>query len=241
MVMKIIPASDMVEGSKKKSKIVKKSLGDKLLPGPIKGVIDLDKKPDVGKTDNKIDIKADVKPDVDVIVSDSKTDVGDVSGRTIRAIKLKEGAYYGPNDINKKQFVKMYKSKKLDLKWTENTSIGGAIVSCWINKDRNQYIIKLLEEGGYKRFKFYGCEEIYDYFISLGAIPFDYTKENATSPSYLSNYNEKGATDVIEGKTVECVSDIEEDRGFVGADLWSGYRTRQMLKGMPDNWGIKWK
>ena len=93
MVMKIIPASDMAEVSKKKSKIVKKPLGDKLLPGPIKGIVDLDKKPDVGKTV------------VGIAAPDNKTDTGVISDREIKAIKLKESIYYGPNDINKKMFA----------------------------------------------------------------------------------------------------------------------------------------
>ena len=115
----------------------------------------------------------------------------------------------------------MYKSKKLDLKWTENTSIGGAIVSCWINQDRTQYIIKLLEEGDYKRFKFFGCDEIYNYFISLGAIPFDYTKENSTSPSYLGNYIDKGSKDITD-RTSKTVASTDEDSGIYrsGSMVW---------------------
>lgn len=33
----------------------------------------------------------------------------------------------------------------------------------------------------------------------------------------------------------------EEEYRFVGADLWSHYRTHQLLKSAPDNWGVKWK
>lgn len=257
--IKVIPASDVIEsGSRKKSKPTKKS-DDKLSN---KSSLIITKTTNIKVVDAKDVINADTKSDnkvnIDTIVHDDKTDGNkadtgaaggaaggaDTENRTIKAIKLKESIYYGPNDINKKTFVKMYKSKKLNLKWTENINIDGAIVSCWTNQDRTQYIIKLLEEGGYKRFKFCGCDEIYNYFIGLGAIIFDYTKENSTSPSYLSNYIDKDVTtDVTDGKTitVECESGIDEDREFIGADLWSGYRTKQLLKNVPDNWGVIWK
>jgi hypothetical protein len=269
--IKVIPASEVIEsGSRKKSKPTKKS-DDK---SSNKSSLIITKTTNIKVVDAKDVINAGTKSDnkvnIDPIQSDDKSDgnkadagvagiasggagaggvvdaagIVDAENRTIKAIKLKESIYYGPNDINKKTFVKMYKSKKLNLKWTENINMNGAIVSCWTNQDRTQYIIKLLEEGGYKRFKFCGCDEIYNYFIGLGAIIFDYTKENSTSPSYLSNYIDKSVTtDVTDGKTitVECVSDIEEDLGFIGADLWSGYRTKQLLKDMPDNWGVVWK
>lgn len=41
-------------------------------------------------------------------------------------------------------------------------------------------------------------------------------------------------------KSDECLEDPYLTDDFVGADLWSHYRTHQLLKGMPDNWGIKW-
>lgn len=149
----------------------------------------------------------------------------------IRAIKLKQDIYYGPKNINKNKFMGMY--KKIGLRWVEYTSIDGEIVNCWINQDRSQYIIKLFEEGEYKRFKFYGCDEIYDYFIGLGAVKFDYTKEKELEPTQLSNFTNKNGG--IE------TSELEEPYRFVGADLWSGYRTRQLLRDMPDNWGVIWK
>lgn len=227
--IKLIDASDVVEGSIKKSKMVKKPLGGKLLPGPTKEIIDLDKKSDVKPVVNVIESDKKTGNEVE---SDKKTGDGIVSGRTIRALKLKQDIYYGENDINKKQFVKMYKKKELGLRWIENTSVGGEIVNCWINQDRSQYIIKLPEEGEYKRFKFYGCDEIYNFFVSLGAISFDYTKEKIPESTRLTNHLDKTNVDKVEE---------QEKCEFIGADLWSGYRTRQLLKGMPDNWGIKWK
>ncbi len=249
--IKVIPASEVIEsGSRKKTKSTiksgaKSSNKSSIVITKIAKITNIEvvNAKDVveagTKQVNKVEIEnAENKTDAGI-----KTDIGIVGSenRTIKAIKLKESIYYGPNDINKKTFVKMYKSKKLNLKWTENINIDGAIVSCWTNQDRTQYIIKLLEEGGYKRFKFYGCDEIYDFFIDLGAIPFDYTKENSTSPSYLSNYIDKEPKDSIGSKGIECVSDTAEDTEFIGADLWSGYRTKQLLKGLPDNWGVIWK
>lgn len=234
MAIKLIDASDVVVGKKRPSKVEVKNISKVPLKIATKeGIVVTNEismdKPKVVRV---------VEPDIsDVLEKPSHVDTIVVSDRTIKAIKLKEEIYYGPNDINKKAFVKMYKSKKLGLRWMENISIDGTIVSCWTNEDRSQYIIKLLEEGGYKRFKFYGCEEIYNYFISLGAITFDYTKENSISPSYLDNYTDKDSS----GKDTSGKDTSGEDRGFIGADLWSGYRTRQLLEGMPNNWGVKWK
>jgi len=152
--------------------------------------------------------------------------VQDNVGMEIRAIKLKQEIYYGPKNVNKNKFMRLY--KKLGLTWLEDISIGGMIVSGWVNKDRSQYIIKLLEEGDYKRFKFYGCDAIYDYFMSLGAVTFDYTKETQISPSYQT-------------KTIVDIDKTIDKYEFIGADLWSGYMTRKLLKNMPDNWGVIWK
>src|SRR3990172_10385495 len=69
--------------------------------------------------------------------------VQDNVGMEIRAIKLKQEIYYGPKNVNKNKFMRLY--KKLGLTWLEDISIGGMIVSGWVNKDRSQYIIKLLE------------------------------------------------------------------------------------------------
>ena len=137
---------------------------------------------------------------------------------TIRAIKIKQDIYYGPKNINKNRFMRMY--KKLGLGWRTEENIEGSVVDGWFNKDKSQYIIKLVEEGEYKRLKFHRCDGIYDYFISLGAIPFDYEKETSS--------------------TVKVGGDIDEYR-FIGADLWSHHRTEQLLKDMPADWGVKWK
>lgn len=176
--------------------------------------------------------REDISKDKIVSVAESKIDDEVKRDKTIRALKLKQDIYYGEKNINKKQFMKLYKKKELALRWVENTSVGGEIVNCWINEDRSQYIIKLPEEGEYKRFKFYGCDEIYNFFVSLGAIPFDYTKEIIPEPAHLTDQFDKTNVGKVEK---------QEEYEFIGADLWSGYRTRQLLKDMPDNWGVKWK
>lgn len=168
--------------------------------------------------------------DVDIVIDNSEKgndhyDKGMV--KNFKFIKLKEDIYYGPKNINKNKFVRMY--KKLDLVWIEGENIDGVVVDGWFSRnrsDRSQYIIKLPEEGGYKRFKFLRCNDIYSYFISLGAATFEPTvKGNVVDP----------------GEKKSDVTDGHDDYRFIGADLWSGYRTRQLLRDMPMDWGVIWK
>jgi hypothetical protein len=182
----------------------------------------------------------------------------DIDNKKIRAIKLKQDIYYGPKNVNKNKFVRMY--KKLKLVWrTDN--IDGMMVDGWFNGDKSQYIIKLMEDGDFKRFKFYGCDEIYDYFVDLGGVVFDHNKEDSLSSNYNNNKinNAVGIKESaigISGKDDNIVGivsgddnissgisnrDTDEIYRFIGADLWSSYRTRQLLKNMPDDWGIVWK
>lgn len=144
--------------------------------------------------------------------------------KEIRTIKVKQDIYYGPKNSNKNKFVRIY--KKLGLVWIEGEKIEDTLVDGWFNKDRSQYIIKLPEEGGYKRFKFYGCDDIYDYFISLGGITFELLdKDNIAGPN-----NQKSGSE-----------EDDEDYRFIGADLSSHYRFEKMLKKLPLNWGVIWK
>jgi hypothetical protein len=226
--------------------------------------------PDIVKSDVvKHGVVADIDPEASI------------GNRTIRAIKLKEEIYYGPKNANKNKFVRMY--KKLDLRWITEVSINGMMVDGWFNKDKSQYIIKLLELDGFKRFKFYGCDEIYDYFVGLHGVTFDHNKENSLSSNYLNNKvnseannkvsseannkvsseannkvsseannkdgnnvnNEGNVKESLIGATnqsgvISATEDNDEEYRFIGADLWSGYRIRQLLKNMPDNWGIIW-
>lgn len=144
-----------------------------------------------------------------------------------RFIKLKEDIYYGPKNINKNRFVRIY--KKLGLSWIEGENINGVNVDGWFSKDRSdrsQYVVKLPEEGGYKRFKFLGCDDIYSYFMSLGAVAFELSSTDSVA---------------VASKKGSDVEDEYDSYRFVGADLWAGYRTRQLLKGMPMDWGVIWK
>lgn len=248
--MKLIDASEVIT-SKKASKIEKKKQ-----KSTMKIITDEGKKDTVGDTseDDIVSKPFTLKPDItvkgpDVIKSDIvktdivgkndtilKTNIGD---KTIRAIKLKEEIYYGPKNTNKNRFMRMY--KKLGLKWIEGVSLNGVMVDGWFNDDKSQYIIKLLEDGGFKRFKFYGCDEIYDYFVDLGGFAFDYNKEDLLSPNYLNN---KANNEAKVGNNVNStarIGDTGDDSKFIGADLWSRRRIRQLLKNMPDNWGVLWK
>ena len=202
--------------------------------------------PDIVKSDVvKHGVVADIDPEASI------------GNRTIRAIKLKEEIYYGPKNANKNKFVRMY--KKLDLRWITEVSINGMMVDGWFNKDKSQYIIKLLELDGFKRFKFCGCDEIYDYFVGLHGVTFDHNEENSLGSNYINNKvnseannkdgsnvnNEGNVKESLIGATnqsgvISATEDNDEEYRFIGADLWSGYRIRQLLKNMPDNWGIIW-
>lgn len=228
--IKLIDASEVtVKKKTSKIEIQKVSKPIKIITeSPLKIITDAEKQHVVESTVGK-----------DTKTSDERVDKlpQDTVDRVIRAIKLEESIYYGPKNANKNKFMRMY--KKLGLTWMENISIDGMIVNGWFNKDRSQYIIKLLEEGDFKRFKFYGCDGIYDYFISLGAVTFDYTKE-ITKPQINIGTNVTNVN-IGEGGGVIVSSDIDISSVFIGADLDSRYRTRQLLKKMPENWGVKWK
>ena len=234
MVMKLIDASDVVSRGSVKKIPIKIEKKDVVKGGGLKLV-----EPSNVSVETTIDVP--IKNDETSVGPDNKKVEElpkDTVARTIIAIKLKQEDYYGPVKNNKNKFMRMYKD--IGLSWKEQITVGNELVDGWFNKDKSQYIIKLPEEGDYKRFKFSGCDEIYDYFVKLGAATFDYIKENVTSPTYN---NASGATNV--NSPITNVSKIgtctDEDDRFIGADLWSGYRTRQLLKGMPDNWGVIWK
>jgi hypothetical protein len=275
--MKIIDASE-VTTRKKGSKVEIK----KISKGPMKIITDEGKKDGIENT-SEIEVTSKpftLKPDIikaadtivkpDIVVKPDVVKTIDIVSptnvsKTIRAIKLKEDKYYGPKNANKNKFMRLY--KKLGLKWSTEVSLSGVMVDGWFNSDKSQYIIKLLEDGDLKRFKFYGCDEIYDYFIDLGGVVFDHTKENSFSPNYLNNKannvvsanesqigvaNQNGVISTVGGSIGDIVSvsdkiniknteDADEKYRFIGADLWAGFRVRQLLKKMPDNWGVIWK
>jgi hypothetical protein len=236
--MKLIDAKDVVVKKKsskteKSSKIEIKKISkhpiEIITDSPIKIIADNDKQ-NVEESSVKNETKS----------SDAHSDKlpQDTMSRVIRAIKLKQDIYYGPKNMHKNKFVRMY--KKLGLKWIERVIIDDVTVDGWFNSDKSQYIIKLLEDGDFKRFKFYGCDDIYDYFIDLGAVTFDYTKENSLS----SNYQNDNIANTDIGKVGKSNTNRFNDicnTGFIGADLWSGFRTKQLLRNVHDNWGVIWK
>ena len=208
----LIDASEVSVG-KKKSKTIKK-----IPKGPIINILEDEKIEKIAKTDI-------------ISIVEKKDESPAAFGVTSKAIKIKEDIYYGPKNVNKNKFMREY--KKLGLSWKEDVKIDNDIVSGWFNSDKSQYIIKLIEEGGFKRFKFHGCDSIYDYFVSLGAIIFETTNLKTISPSYQNK--------IIDSKKESENNCLDDENRFVGGDLWSGYRTRQLLKNMPDNWGVIWK
>ena len=230
MALKLIDASEVTSGKSVAKKIVKsvaKNVGIKLVDEP-----------------NVVPVDATVK---NIVESDRKSDViqnGELAQgtieKTIRTIKLKQDIYYGPKNANKNKFVRIY--KKLGLVW-KSENINGIMVDGWFNKDKSQYITKLPEEGEFKRFGFYGCDDIYSYFISLGAVAFKLSDKENSGIIVNNKENINGVNiqnrENISGTNIAC--DFDEDHGFIGADLWSGYRTRQLLKNVPDNWGVIWK
>lgn len=263
--MKLINASEVVT-SKKTSKVeikkTKKSPMKIITEDNIKSVTDgASKNGDVVRSDTVTVVRPEAVAKIDIVVESN------LNSRSIRAIKLKEDVYYGPKNANKNKFVRIY--KKLGFKWITDVSLNGMMVDGWFNSDKSQYIIKLLEDGDFKRFKFYGCDEIYDYFVDLGGVVFDHTKEDSLSSNYQNNKvnsivgikdssigidnidnidnignqcnNVKSGDSLISVNVTNDTKDTNEDYRFIGADLWSGYRTRQLLKRVPDNWGVKWK
>lgn len=133
-------------------------------------------------------------------------------------LTLPESTYYGTDDSNKKQFVKLY--KKLKLKWDEHAIIDGKEVSGWFNIDKTEYVIKLQEINKFKRLSILGCQSIVDFFKGLGAVEFE-PNESVKKPPVREP--------------------LKTEIQFIGSDLRHHYRIEEMLKSMPDNWDVRWK
>lgn len=139
-------------------------------------------------------------------------------------LKIEKDKYYGHQGKTKKLFISMYK-RVPKLKWTEKVELNGAIVDGWFSADKKEYLLKLPEEGIFKRF----------------------TGNSERMFEFLKNHGAKE----VEGEERGCHIDYDDTRGyitqfdrfvkFVGADLYSHYRVEEMLRNIPeDNWGIKW-
>ncbi len=137
-------------------------------------------------------------------------------------LKIEQSKYYGYQGKTKELFKKKYRSLK--LKWMTDVNIEGTLSDGWISDDKFQYLLKLPEEGSFKRFT----------GNSIGM--FEFLKDH-------------GAIEV-EGEEKGCHMDYNDMMGFltqfdrfgtfVGADLINHYRVEEILKGMPESWNIKW-
>lgn len=137
-------------------------------------------------------------------------------------LKIEQSKYYGYQGKTKELFKKKYRGLK--LKWMTDVNIDGTLSDGWMNDDKSQYLLKLSEEGVFKRFT----------GNSVGMIEF------------LKNH---GAVEVI-GEEKGVHVDYSDQKGFltqqdrfgtfIGADLINHYRVEEILKEIPENFGIKW-
>ena len=137
-------------------------------------------------------------------------------------LKIEQSKYYGHQNKTKELFKRKYRSLK--LKWMENVKLGDDIVDGWMNDDRTQYLLKLPEEGQFKRFTGNSVGMI-EFLKRHGAIEFE-GEEKGVHKNY----------DVIMG----CRTQQERFGNFIGADLMNHYIIEEILKEMPENWGVNW-
>jgi len=137
-------------------------------------------------------------------------------------LKIHQNNYYGHQNKTKELFKKKYRSLK--LKWMEKVNLNDVLVDGWFSSDLKEYLLKLPEEGEFKRFTG-NSEGMINFLKSYGAVEVD----ERVSGVHIDYDDKKG---------VLC----QEDRygRFVGADLAHHFRIEEMLKDMPDNWGIRW-
>lgn len=145
-------------------------------------------------------------------------------------LKIHQDPYY----TKKKDFVKVY--KKLRLAWEERKDIDGELVNGWFFSNRiDEYVLKLPEEGEFKRFQIKGCQAMVNFLKSIGAVEFNIGEKGEKGEKVVNTDNTSR-----EAQEIQRVTQEERFGHFVGADLWNGYRVREILKNMPDNWGVIW-
>ncbi len=137
-------------------------------------------------------------------------------------LKIHQSKYYGHQGRTKELFKKKYRSA--GLKWMTSVNLNGEMVDGWISADFKEYLLKLPEDGVFKRFKG-NSEKMIMFLKSCGAEEFD---ENVAGCHVDYNDSKEFMT---QQKRYSC---------FIGADLISHYRTEELLKGMPENWGVNW-
>lgn len=137
-------------------------------------------------------------------------------------LKIEQSKYYGYQGKTKELFKKKYRG--LHLKWMTDVNIDGTLSDGWISDDKSQYLLKLPEEGEFKRFTGNSVGMI-EFLKLQGAIEVE-GNEKGTHINYDDN---KG-----------FLTQFDRFGTFVGADLINHYRVEEILKGMPENFGIKW-
>jgi len=135
-------------------------------------------------------------------------------------IRIDEAIYY----VNKAKFKKLY--KELGLSWIEFKNINGKLVDGWFNKDSSSYLLKINAPKDVKKFESFNCKEMEDFLISIGGV------------------NEEGI--VIPKNEVVVIPSYKEnphgvwDKPFIGADISHHYRIEEILRDMPDYFGVVW-
>ena len=138
-------------------------------------------------------------------------------------IKIEKEKYYGYQGKNKELFKKKYRSLK--LKWMTDVKIEDSIMDGWFSDDLKQYLLKLPEENEFKRFTGNSVGMI-EFLKNHGAVEVEGTEKGVHV-----NYNDQKGFVTMEDRFGRCV----------GSDLYSHYRTEEMLKGMSDSWiGVVW-
>lgn len=137
-------------------------------------------------------------------------------------IKIEKDKYYGYNNKTKELFKKKYRSLK--LKWMESVKLGDEVVDGWFDDSMKQYLLKLPEEGNMKRFTGNSIGMI-EFLKNRGAV----VSEGEERGVHI-NYDDK----------MGFVDQIERYGNFIGADLVGHYRAEEILRGMMENWGVRW-
>jgi len=137
-------------------------------------------------------------------------------------LKIHQEQYYGYLGKTKELFKKKYRS--LGLKWMVDVKVDGVVVDGWISDDKSQYLLKLPEEGMFKRFTG-NCIGMIEFLKFHRAIEIE--------------GDEKG-THIDYDDTKGYLTQEKLYGRFIGADLVFGYELRRRLKDMPDNFGVVW-
>ncbi len=137
-------------------------------------------------------------------------------------LKIPSEKYYGYKGKTKRLFVKKYQS--LHLKWMEKVEFEDGIVDGWFDSSMKEYLLKLPEKEGMKRFTGNSIKMI-EFLKLYGAVEYE--------------ENEKGVHIDYDDK-MGFVTQKDRYGHFVGGDLIYGYRFRELLKDVHDNWGCIW-